>query len=375
MKHSILTLPTLLRSTLYLATASKHTFSVQDDLLAFPQYDVKFSEDFISESQAQARLRSNEELNIDNAPPSQVDHYKFVSHVPDANGNADEPVKVAYETMILDSQAYLCSIPQITKPAPQTGENATLSKAEEEKELARATDRGWELLQGMHGNCIYFISGWWSYRFCYHEGVRQFHQLPPSRGVPVYPPVEDPGVEGYTLGLYAKEEGEKEAEKEKAKVEGAVKGAVQTTPDDTLDQSGVNGVAKKRKGEAGYGELVQRGESRYLVQKLEGGTKCDLTGKERRVEVQVSTLQLHSTWRFQLTDLVPLQPTTNRPHLLHQRNQHMFILIGNPHPPPLQRRSLPPTTKRRTELDLLLSHTRRRSNRRLQARSQSSQSR
>ncbi|TKA65467.1 hypothetical protein B0A55_09283, partial [Friedmanniomyces simplex] len=36
----------------------------------------------------------------------------------------------------------------------------------------------------------------------------------------------------------------------------------------------------------GRGELVQRGESRYLVQRLGGGTTCDLTGKERRIEVQ-----------------------------------------------------------------------------------------
>jgi protein OS-9 len=31
---------------------------------------------------------------------------------------------------------------------------------------------------------------------------------------------------------------------------------------------------------------VHHGESRYLVQRLSGGTKCDLTGRDRRVEVQ-----------------------------------------------------------------------------------------
>ena len=45
-----------------------------------------------------------------------------------------------------------------------------------------------------------------------------------------------------------------------------------------------DGSKRKR---SGQGELVQRGESRYLVQKLGGGTVCDLTGKERKVEVQV----------------------------------------------------------------------------------------
>jgi protein OS-9 len=33
-------------------------------------------------------------------------------------------------------------------------------------------------------------------------------------------------------------------------------------------------------------ELQVKGDTRYLVQKMEGGTTCDLTGKPRRVEVQ-----------------------------------------------------------------------------------------
>jgi protein OS-9 len=279
MKRSIFALPALLRSTLFLATASQHSFSVQDDLLAFPQYDVKFSEDFVSESQAQARLRANEELKEreDEAPPSQIEHYRPADSRVDGDGPKEEAVKVAHEYMMLDGQPYLCTIPQIARVDDGAGVNDTLSKAEEEKELARATDRGWELLSGMQGNCVYFISGWWSYRFCYNEGVRQFHQLPPSRGVPVYPPVEDPGVEGYTLGLYSKQDNEQGGEPTKEGREHGVQGALDAGE-----------LTKRKKSESGYGELVQRGESRYLVQKLEGGTKCDLTGKDRKVEVQVS---------------------------------------------------------------------------------------
>nr|GFD60541.1 hypothetical protein [Tanacetum cinerariifolium] len=75
--------------------------------------------------------------------------------------------------------------------------------AEEEKELVRAADRGWELLEGMRGNCIYYLSGWWSYSFCYNNEVKQFHQLPPSRGVPIYPPVEDTSVHSFVLGRFS----------------------------------------------------------------------------------------------------------------------------------------------------------------------------
>lgn len=282
MKHCIFALPALLRPGLFLASASQHSFSVQDDLLAFPQYDVKFSEDFVSETQAQEYMRSNEKLRdqANDAPPSQIEHYRpGSSRLGESDQEGDEP-KVEYEHMMLEGQPYLCSIPQVFKPEKAKDANDTLSKQEEEKELARATDRGWELLSGMQGNCIYFISGWWSYRFCYNEGVRQFHQLPPSRGVPPFPPVEDPGVEGYTLGMYASETDKGVKDGKVGYKEDGREHEVQSA----LDASEVG--TKKRMG-SGYGELVQRGESRYLVQKLDGGTKCDLTGKDRKVEVQV----------------------------------------------------------------------------------------
>lgn len=281
MKH-FFALPALLRCSalLRLATASQHTFSVQDDLLAFPQYEVKFADDWISEETARAKSLSNQKLHIqhqndgdglNDAPTSQVEQYNR-QHVLHEEGGKRSDDQAEYEHMVLDGQPWICRIPKVKKPEDGVGVNETLSKAEEERELARATDRGWELLSGMQDNCVFFISGWWSYQFCYNQGVRQFHQLPPSRGVPVYPPVEDPGVPGFNLGTYDK----------RFEDEDGVKG-------ETWDGEGAlqmsDGSKRKR---SDHGELVQRGESRYLVQKLGGGTVCDLTGKERKVEVQVS---------------------------------------------------------------------------------------
>ena len=136
------------------------------------------------------------------------------------------------------------------------GSNRTAE--EEETELALATERGWELLKGMEGNCVYFVSGWWSYSFCYNEGVRQFHQLPPGRNVPVYPPVEDKSVSAYLLGRFDTE----------SRIDG--------------------GENKEAHQEKGLAKMETKGELRYLVQYLKGGTTCDLTGKERKIEVQVS---------------------------------------------------------------------------------------
>jgi protein OS-9 len=267
-------LPAILRPALVLA--SQHSFSVQDDLLAFPQYEVHFSEDYVSEEQARLHIKSNGQL--ENEERSEIEHYTgHSSHDSHDSGEVPEEEKLEYEMMIHHKQRYLCSIPQVEKHVEQTNENDTLSKAEQEKELARANDRGWELLSGMQGNCIYHMHGWWSYRFCYNKDVKQFHQLPPSRGMPVYPPVEDPNAQGYLLGRYDEKKAKHDVQaqsEQKWEGEGALE---------------VSEHATRKIG--GQGELVTRGESRYLVQKLEGGTECDLTGKERKIEVQVSSMR------------------------------------------------------------------------------------
>lgn len=270
MKH-FWALPALLRPALVLG--SQHSFSVNDDLLAFPQYEVHFSQDYLLEEEAQTIIKKNGQP--DTEAESQVDHYSGQSdHNNHEKDEETDEEKLEYEIMLHYQQKYLCSIPQVEKPSAQPKANDTLSKAEQEKELARANDRGWELLSGMHGNCIYYMSGWWSYRFCYNQDVKQFHQLSPSRGMPPFPPVEDPSTQGYMLGRYDEAKAKRNAKahsEEKWEGEGALE---------------VSEHAIRKTG--GHGELVTKGESRYLVQKLEGGTECDLTGKERRIEVQVS---------------------------------------------------------------------------------------
>lgn len=249
-------LPALLR----VAVAAQNTFSVQDDVLAFPQvharsspcaqyhpliacqFSVDFTEGHVSHLQAQARLDKAESDDT--------------SLMSSAHDTVQPPKpQYDYEELVQAHQRYLCQIPRLVDQAPSLQPNETLSKQDHDKELARANDRGWQLLKGMQGNCIYFWSGWWSYRYCYGQGVKQFHQLPPSNGVPAYPPVEDPGVPGFMLG------------------------AVQDLP--PLDSSQATHSQDKA-----VGNLETRGESRYLVQRLAGGTLCDLTGRERRIEVQ-----------------------------------------------------------------------------------------
>lgn len=173
---------------------------------------------------------------------------------------------LSYEDMVLNNRRYLCSIPRIPEDVDKSNGTHPTTPEDEEKELVRATNRGWELLKPMDGTCLYFYSGWWSYSFCYGQSVRQFHQLPPGKGVPIYPPIEDRGVDAYVLGRFDDPEG--------GKAGPAVGGN-----EEVKATSGAS--------ETGLARMEQKGDVRYLVQNLGGGTTCDLTGKERRIEVQV----------------------------------------------------------------------------------------
>ncbi|MCJ1320919.1 Protein OS-9 [Xylographa vitiligo] len=259
--------------------SSPSVFSVHDDLLAFPQFQVVFSDNYISDVDAESKLAfasSSSSIRDKSTSSSGVDHavetsaelstWKNEPRDTDTDGSSSDSPEIPqeYEYMVLDSSPYLCSIPQVSLP-PQNKTSAASSKAEEEKELARAADRGWELLKELEGHCMYFVSGWWSYSFCYNTDVKQFHQLPPGRGgVPVFPPIEDQKVPSYVLGKY---QGERkyQTQSERQQIGGPVNEAPMTSD---------------------IAQLQTKGDMRYLVQKLSGGTTCDLTGKDRRIEVQ-----------------------------------------------------------------------------------------
>lgn len=205
---------------------------------------------------------------------------KSTSNDPESHDELEQ----TYETVVLDGQRYLCGIPIVPEEVPLNNTaSAEDAKAEEEKELMRATDRGWELLEGMKGSCIYYISGWWSYSFCYKDEVKQFHQLPPSRGVPMYPPVEDTNVHSFVLGKFPKE---KVAHKDDSQ---RTLGGEQDSKEDVEDD-----VQEKQEEEKGLElpRLETKGSNRYMVQRLTGGTECDLTGRPRKIDVQVRNIEI-----------------------------------------------------------------------------------
>ncbi|KAK6342800.1 Protein OS-9 [Orbilia javanica] len=257
--------------------ASAGMFSVHEDLLAYPQYEVRFPDNqdsYITEEEADRKMASMSLRDLqqiptsstppstkhtDNAEASDGDESSGSLAVQDKNsggnnnGHGSGSNEIIYESMMMGKRRYLCSIPIVQPPPKLNATERRKNKSEEDKELARATVSGTELLRGMEGTCLYFISGWWSYSFCYNDHIKQFHQLPPANGVPALPPVEDPHAASYILGRAAVPDRDAKPDMPK---EGAVM------------------------------EMAANGELKYLVQKLAGGTLCDITGKERRIELQ-----------------------------------------------------------------------------------------
>lgn len=221
-----------------------------------------FPEEYILASDADARIQAQQERVKKGKGSRDLAQSGTSQQKPlDAGkeGGTDGKEEFIYEDMILDGQRYLCKIPRVEDEEVDRKSNGTDSArwTEDENEIARATDRGLQLLQEMEGTCMYYVSGWWSYSFCYNRQVKQFHALPPGPGVPSYPPVEDHRSMSFILGKFpSRHDGDHDGDKETATR---------------------NGPAT---------ELQTKGETRYLVQRLGGGTTCDLTGQERKIEVQ-----------------------------------------------------------------------------------------
>lgn len=213
-----------------------------------------FSDSFISEKDAQALLDSQPHptYSADFTEPTATEARDAGAS---AAADADSGSAHAYEVLNMSPHRYLCSIPVIQPPAPENETANELARAEEARELSRAATSGWELLGHLEGSCLYFSSGWWSYSFCNNHKIVQYHGLaavPDGR-----PPRRDPNTVDYVLGR------------------------VPAIPASSEQKS-----LRSSKGEPIPAELQVKGDQRYMVQRLGGGTICDLTGRERTIEVQ-----------------------------------------------------------------------------------------
>ncbi|KAK1977655.1 glucosidase II beta subunit-like protein [Colletotrichum cereale] len=263
----------VLLATVQLCGARHPGFSIHDDLVAYPQYEIVFAETFILEHEAQALLdRTNPHSTYSAEFSTASDISQNVREAGDADNGGDAAAEVfeKYEIMKMQHSSYLCSIPILE---PQTPENHTateLAKQEEARELAKASAHGWELLGELDGKCLYFMSGWWSYSFCYNRDIVQFHALPTVPNG--QPPVPDPHTAKYVLGRVHKSPSQRQPTRD---------GEQQQQQQQQQKQQ-----TTKSGDPPANTDLQIKGDQRYLVQRMDGGTLCDLTGRERTVEVQ-----------------------------------------------------------------------------------------
>ncbi|OCT49445.1 Protein OS-9 like protein [Cladophialophora carrionii] len=239
-----------------LCRSSEAVFSVNDDLFAFPQYKIEFTDLYIPEADAISLLESKATNGPEAPQPLRSDVSSSIN--PDTHDGLvgeDAGQLGSYERLLLHGYPHLCFIPE-AKPAAANGTAPEPSAEDRENELSRAVDRASQLLQGMASNqCLYYSTGWWTYSFCYNSQVTQFHALPPGTNGRVWPPQEDPTTPSYILGKF-----------ETPKPSDA---NTQPTSDNALST-----------------EVKSKAETNYLVQRLTGGTPCDLTGNDRKIEVQ-----------------------------------------------------------------------------------------
>ncbi|KAF7729231.1 Protein OS-9 [Apophysomyces ossiformis] len=115
-----------------------------------------------------------------------------------------------------------------------------------EDDIQQSIERGIQLLEPLSKSCLY-----------YHH-VRQFHIDQSAQGESA---TTQSNVPSYLLGIYSEP-------------------AESGSPSEQTDVS--------QRVESPVTSLRRVGDKRYLVQKWTGGTKCDLTGKPRTVEVQAN---------------------------------------------------------------------------------------
>ncbi|KAI9886294.1 MAG: hypothetical protein M1823_001903 [Watsoniomyces obsoletus] len=262
---------------------------------------IVFSDTLILEADAERLLTSSSSLQNPSSDPNDAstEHNKGVttpslSHPdtstpppppPEDPSSSSSPPPTTYELLLLKSHPYLCTIPLIT-PIPKNTTAESLARASEEAELARASIRGKELLSDLHGTCLHFMYGWWSYKFCYDVGVKQFHHLPPQQGVAIWPPQEDENVPSYILGRVPSSSSSSSSS---SLLESS--SSLEKNSGDRDGHKGVvahNGGKEDEKDEKDVVkmEVAIKGDQRYLIQHLKAGTICDLTGKERTIEIE-----------------------------------------------------------------------------------------
>lgn len=148
---------------------------------------------------------------------------------------------------------YICILPVLEpEEANENDESIALEKKRDELVRQEAKSKALQLLEPLKEKCLYYVEGYFMYSLCYGNEITQFHPAQVQSNPEV--PIPEEGTDQYILGRFNKADQDQKAD-----------------------------VVKER-----FDVTVQSSDAgtKYLSQRLGGGTICDLTGFERNIEIQ-----------------------------------------------------------------------------------------
>ncbi|PIA13015.1 hypothetical protein COEREDRAFT_83773 [Coemansia reversa NRRL 1564] len=163
----------------------------------------------------------------------------------------------------------MCQVPRVDRIRDAKSTNDAIQSKQKSKdpqeEERQAISRGLELLVPLKGNCITYVSGWWTFEYCHGKTVRQYHRMSPDQHGHIAE------IE-YRLGEYS------HRRKYPALGPASSTDSADNKAHDANNYMG-NEVARTT-------QIRKTGRKRFLTQVWGGGTLCDITRQPREVEVQ-----------------------------------------------------------------------------------------
>ncbi|KAL1919162.1 uncharacterized protein VTP21DRAFT_2544 [Calcarisporiella thermophila] len=237
-------------SLTHFASPYAKLWSLSEDPLGFPGYNIVILKDSISNSTALEWIKAYTSSSSSSEDPAHV---------------TDDSMR--YEPVIMrdnKGNQFLCRIP---RPSNETEHDSTRKLEEMQKEQKDAVTleregkmRGLELLEPLKTQCLLYLETFYHYQYCHGIVIRQYNSNIPENRLKLN---EDKKTLNYILSRF-------------------------THP---VLNSHVNPLTNEQM--LPHTELVNSGEGYYLKQRWSDGTICEETGKPRSIEVQFHC-HLHS---------------------------------------------------------------------------------
>ncbi|POW07300.1 hypothetical protein PSTT_08366 [Puccinia striiformis] len=234
------------------------------DPLAYPKYSVSLDgwDHAINNLTATAILNDLQSESKDDA--ISLLNYKSFDQLSSVHSRLF-PLSLPYQ--ITSTSKSPAALPDL--PSPETETEDLDRKKDRQKIEQDGLKNGLNLISSLKERCIYTRMGWFTYSFCYGKGFHLDHPQNPDHQAKIEGTLPAPSIsagEGELTSL-----GKNRFASGGSNILGSISDVLR-------DESVIKTSIEK--------EEEEFQQKRYLVQRWDGGTTCDMTGKPRSVEVQ-----------------------------------------------------------------------------------------